>query len=248
MCKKVTIQIYDLESKTISGLKDSINLYIQKDFKCGRQEDYNPQDYHILSCSKELDNGIYTFEIEEQINAFSQVFVQLIGNTTKGSITYYRQSHFLHPNCKQINFLECMCNTSEPIPFVFAHFPTLPIGILKAYKKNPLNNQGESYFKNINTNTNLNSSTNTGIDKNTNTDLNTNLNLDSSLKMNTNTNQSTDSNTNLNFNSTNLNNPHNEIYTLDTEQTIQLKAFIYEGQRIYEVKAKLIKVRNKNNI
>ena len=33
-----------------------------------------------------------------------------------------------------------------------------------------------------------------------------------------------------------LNNPHNEIYTVDIEQEIQLRAFVYEGQRIYVAK------------
>ena len=231
----------------IRGLKDSLKLYIQKDFKCERQEDYNPQDYYILSCSEELDNGIYTFEIKEQINAFSQVFVGL--KQAVQAKTYLSNGKYLikeyqegfcvigGTNIYQINFLENMIQTNQLTPYEFQAITSLPIGILKAYKKN-LNNQGESYSYNSyninttsNTNTNLNLNTNTGIDKNTNTDLNTNLNLDSSLKMNTNTNQSTDSNTNLNLDSISLNNPHNEIYTLDTEQTIQLKAFIYEGQR-----------------
>ncbi len=47
-----------------------------------------------------------------------------------------------------------------------------------------------------------------------------------------------------------LSNPHNEIYTIDIEQTIQLRAFVYEGQRIYtpqkEIKDKSKQTKQNN--
>lgn len=223
----IQIRVNDIIHKEcfISGLEKSLTLCIQREFGSKIQDNLNPQDYYMIPCAKESENGIYIFKIEEQVYEqykMHNVFLGLDKSTQAKTFIgeeyltkEYKQGFCVIGGRKicQINTLECLCNINKPIPYELQTIPnSLNIGILKAYKASPLSNEtGTCLIRHSNANTNLNTDSNLNINTNANTDLNTNPNL--------------------NLNSTSLSNPHNEIYTLDTEQTIQLRAFVYEGQR-----------------
>ncbi|TLD84803.1 hypothetical protein LS69_009830, partial [Helicobacter sp. MIT 05-5294] len=185
------------------------------------------------------------FNIQQDFDIFSKVYVRLKDNppilqdcNTKNNpnqtqednpqqyIIYNKESHFLHSSCTQINFLGSMICNSKVVPFTFAtinqtHF----IGLIKAYKaenalnkKRILNQERDSLgFK----------------------DSKDSLEFEDSLYSSTSFSLPTQDSYFLPNDTTSLDYPHLEIYTLDKEQRIRLKAFLYEKQRFYVAKKDL---------
>ncbi|RDU60367.1 hypothetical protein CQA53_10970, partial [Helicobacter didelphidarum] len=132
MSKEILIQAINLKGNPINGFKDVIKLYLNS------SNDVNP-----IPCDEERENGIYVFNIKDDRDTMSKVFVQLsqdkaikekVGSTYE-TITYQRKPHFLHPTCMQINILECMLHNDKIVPYTFAPYGNTPmIAMIKAYK------------------------------------------------------------------------------------------------------------------
>ncbi|RDU59298.1 hypothetical protein CQA53_11540, partial [Helicobacter didelphidarum] len=177
MGKRIKISAYSIFGSPIKGLKHSIVLDLEL-----------YANIRTLSCSEEEENGIYIFDIPDDIDIFAKVFVRLSSQVEIDipfSLNHYKRvalcdrPHFLHPTCSQINLLAVMLDNSKAVPYTFniQREADEAIGIIKAYKANkdgifPHDTHALSY-------------------------------------------------------------PNNEIYTIDLEQEIQLRAFIYEKQKTY---------------
>lgn len=124
---QIKIKAIDKAGNPIANLKDYIVLEIEKN--------HNLLDR--IGCDCEEEKGNYVFNIQQDFDIFSKVYVRLKDNppilqdcNTKNNpnqtqednpqqyIIYNKESHFLHSSCTQINFLGSMICNSKVVRFL----------------------------------------------------------------------------------------------------------------------------------
>ncbi|TQR49073.1 hypothetical protein, partial [Campylobacter troglodytis] len=273
MPRQIKLRVNDKENKNyaIRGLKDSLKLYIEK----------LKDNYEIINCVKECEEGLYEFIIEDTIYEkylFNKVFIGL-SQIARGVINTTKKNTATLANTSTVsNTINTNTATLENTSDASINTSTAKINNTSLSSTNTINNTNSINSTNttnkapistINTNTTSNTlSTNsantansTQINSTNNTEertynkgfvslfnklyqINTlatmcdcefipcelspmkkalNIGLIKAYKKNKEGKFIDDKDS--------LSNSQNEIYTIDTEQEIMLKAFVYEEQK-----------------